>query len=118
MRIGPSSRVGIDLKTTWGTYPSPIFNVPKENTRVVQYLPPTIRGRHQFRTQPRSLSMLPQDPMRSGPADMMARGMSSLVPGTNVAHGVGAFSQETKTGLFIFLGAVGLVALAFAGGKR
>lgn len=121
MRIGPTQRLGPDLVTEWGTYPSPYFTSPEENTRVVQYLPPTIQGRHQFRTQPRSLSPLPADPaaFRYVPSDMLDRARSTLVVDSDTvdAHGVGADGSESKLSLYIFLGLIGLAAVALGRGK-
>jgi hypothetical protein len=122
MKVGPSTRIGPDLQTEWGTYPSPIFTVPARNARVVEYLPPTIRGRHQFRTQPRNLSLLPTDPAAfiRGPSDVLNRGRSTLVadPDAAVAHGVGAVDGGSRTGLYIFLAALGLIGIACIGGRR
>jgi hypothetical protein len=117
MRIGPTQRLGINLPTTWGTYPSPFFTAPEQNTRVMEYIPDTIQGRHQFRTQPRTLSLLPPDPLQRGASDVLARTQSSLVPDSPDAHGVGAVETETKVALYIFIGIVGAVALLSGGTK-
>lgn len=119
MDIGPSKRVGPDLQTAWGTYPSPYFNVPAQNTRVMQYLPPTIRGRHLYRNQPRPISNLAPDPVTFGPANIVQRHAPSLVPGDIISHGVGQEHQEeTKLGLYLFLGAIGAVLLLSSGGSK
>lgn len=122
MDIGPVKRVGPDLalKTQWGTYPTPYFNVPGFNSRMVAYAPPTIRGRHLYRTQPRAISTMPVDPLTLGQKDVVLRHASSLVPGTTIAHGVGAAENhqaETKMGLYFFLGALGVAILALGGKK-
>jgi hypothetical protein len=123
MDIGPVKRVGPDftLDTTWGTYPTPYFNVPSAtNSRIVNYLPPTIRGRHLYRNQPRAVSQMPLDPRVVGQRDMALRHAPSMVPGDLIAHAVGAVENhqaETKMGLYLFLGALGLAIVAFGGKK-
>jgi len=116
MRIGPYKRLGPDLVTTWGRYPSPFITQP---VSAVQrpWMPPTIQGRHPYRTQPRNLSMLYPDPVNQAGAarDIYNRGLTSLVPGSTIAHGVGAEdpNQETKLGMGIFLGALGLMSIGW-----
>jgi len=122
MRIGPYKRLGMDLKTTWGTYPSPYITQPASAV-LRPWLPPTIRGRHPFRTQPRTLTSLPPDPvLRAGAAtDILMRGRSSLVLPDVPGHGVGAEDPqaETKVGLYIFLGVLGLMTISWlASGKE
>lgn len=117
MKIGPSTRIGPDLQTEWGLYPSPIFTAPEKNSRVVEYLPPTLRGRHRFRTQPRDLSLLPSDPaaLVRAPLDLVNRSRSTLVPGSTVAHGVGA-DEGSNTGILVMLGVFAAIGIAFASG--
>ena len=117
MRIGPTQRLGPELVTTWGTYPSPYFTAPEKNTRVIEYVADAIQGRHQFRTQPRNMSLLPYDPRDVGPRDTALQQRASLVDSDTVAHGVGEFPQETKVGLFIFLGLLGVAALLAGKGR-
>lgn len=118
MRIGPYKRLGPDLETTWGTYPSPFISQPARTRK--PWLPPTVRGRHAYRTQPRDLSVLAPDPaIKDRPAvDQMLRHMSTRnLNAPHYAHGVGADDpqQETKVGFYIFLGVLGLAALALGG---
>lgn len=121
MRIGPYKALGPDLKTTWGTYQSPFIAAPSQ---AKPWLPPTIRGRHPYRVQPRGLSLLPPDPLRQERMgvmrDALMRDETSLVPGSVVGHGVGADDpqKETKLGLYVFLGAVGLFAVSRLMGGR
>lgn len=62
MRIGPYKHVGEPLETEWGTYESPyIIGAPTQLRR--PWRPPTLRGRHIYRTQPRHISQLVPDPM-------------------------------------------------------
>lgn len=118
MRVGPYKRLGPNLATTWGTYPSPYITQPASAV-LRPWLPPTMRGRHQFRTQPRPLTV----PIETRPDDGVAvdiamRGRSSLVMPPGPAHGasVGAVDdpqKETKLGMYLFLGAVGLLSLGW-----
>jgi hypothetical protein len=117
MRVGPYKRLGQDLHTTWGTYPSPYITQPASAV-LRPWLPPTIRGRHQYRTQPRPLTVQPPDPVNhDGVAiDIANRGRASLVmPSGSPAHSVGAADpqRETKTGMYIFLGVIGLMSLGW-----
>lgn len=115
MRVGPYKRLGADLHTTWGTYPSPYITQPASAV-IRPWMPPTIRGRHQYRTQPRPLTVPVDTHPRDGVAtDIATRGRSSLVMPPGPAHGVGAADPqaETKTGLYIFLGVVGLATLGW-----
>lgn len=107
MRIGPYKRLGQDLKTTWGTYPSPYITQPASAV-LKPWLPPTLRGRHQYRTQPRPLTV-PVDPVpRDGVAtDIAMRGRSSLVMPPGSAYGAVDPQKETKLGTYLFLGALG-----------
>jgi len=91
--IGSSTRIGPDLDTEWGTYTSPFFTAPADaKGRGIHFLPNDIRGRHQFRVQPRSLSMIPDDPAWAQPGlqSMLERTRSSLVP-----ENAEAFGQDT-----------------------
>jgi len=90
-------------------------------------MPPTIRGRHQYRVQPRVLTTQPLDPvLRNGViGDLLNRGRTSLVPG-NPGYGAEAApaaadpQKETKIGLYLLLGTVGLLAVSWlaSGTKR
>lgn len=122
MRIGPYTRLGPDLRTTWGTYPSPYITQPASAV-LRPWRPPTIRGRHQYRVQPRMLTVMPPDLVsRNGVVgDLLNRGRASLVPG-NPGYGAEAPAvdpqKETKIGLYLLLGTVGLLTvgwLAFGG---
>lgn len=116
MRVGPYTRLGPDLQTRWGTYPSPYITAPAADV-ARKWAPPTIRGRHKYRTQPRNMSMLVTDPVRNeGIQTALERGRASLVPTSPpYAHGVGADDPqvETKIGMYVFLGAVGLLSLNY-----
>lgn len=123
MRIGPYKRLGMDLHTTWGTYPSPYITQPA--SAVLQpWLPPTIRGRHQYRVQPRAVTLMPPDLVTHDGVtrDIANRARASLVPG-NPGYGAEAATpdpqKETKIGLYVVLGAVGLLAVSYFafGGK-
>lgn len=120
MQIGPTQRLGPTLKTTWGDYPSPYFTQPARNARMMEYLPPTIQGRHVYREQPRSIRQMPADPaaMIRGASNVLQRTRGSLVPDEVVARGVGAADpqRETKLGAAIFVGLI--VAGMFFGGAR
>jgi hypothetical protein len=76
--------------------------------------PPTIRGRHKYRVQPRPLTV-PIDPVqRDGVAvDIANRGRTSLVMPPRPAFGAADPQAETKTGMYIFLGVIGVAALGW-----
>jgi hypothetical protein len=90
MKIGGYVKLGPTVDTLWGNYDSPYVTAPRAG-RVEEYLPPSIRGRHPFRTQPRDLSLLPTDPADSAMMleDQAVRYRSSLPPAPDYAHGVG-----------------------------
>jgi hypothetical protein len=97
--IGPSKRIGPDLDTEWGTYTSPIFTAPADaKGRGIHFLPNDIRGRHQFRVQPRNLSMIPDDPAWAQPGlqSMLERTRSSLVPENTEAFGAAPTAAECQ----------------------
>lgn len=134
MRIGPYKRLGPDLHTTWGTYPSPYITQPASAV-MRPWLPPTIRGRHQYRVQPRPLTALPQDPVHHNGVtrDIANRARASLVPGnpgygavqaevaspTTIAAATADPQKETKISTYLFVGALGLLAVGWLalGGK-
>ena len=102
--IGPSKRIGPDLDTEWGTYTSPIFTAPADaKGRGIHFLPNDIRGRHQFRVQPRNLSMIPDDPAWAEPGlqSMLERTRSSLVPENAEAFGADDDLSPLSWGLII-----------------
>lgn len=113
MRVGPYKRLGADLHTTWGTYPSPYITQPASAV-IRPWMPPTLRGRHQYRTQPRPLTVpIDTRPRDSVATDIAMRGRSSLVMSPGPAYGADDPQVETKTGLYIFLGAVGVLTLGW-----
>jgi len=110
--IGSYMRLGPDLVTEWGTYPSPYVTgeAREYNPGVIAS---DIRGRHMFRTQPRDLSLIAPDPaaMERGILDVNMRTAGSLLPDQEIAHGVGATDPqaETRVALYLALG-LGLFA--------
>jgi len=100
--IGPSKRIGPDLDTEWGTYTSPFFTAPVDaKGRGIHFLVNDLRGRHQFRTQPRNLSMIPADPAWAQPGlqSILERTRSSLVPENAEAFGAEVATTTSKTWL-------------------
>jgi hypothetical protein len=116
MRIGPYKTLGRDVHTTWGTQQSPYITAPASAV-TKPWVPPTVRGRHAYRAQPRDLSMLPADPARNEKLyDSDLRSRASLVTtAPPAAHGVGATDPqaETKVGMTVFLGLLGVASIAW-----
>jgi hypothetical protein len=108
MRIGKYRTVGPTVDTEWGPVPSPYIMSDPTQLRH-PWLPPTYRGRHIYRTQPRPLG-----PLTTG-VDSVTPKIGPTTHPAGHALGVEEHQAETKWATYAFLGALGLMGLVLLG---